>query len=214
LFLETTLIKGYAKRYFTLSVSTGELSYSQNSHNPLLRGTIPLALAALNIDYGRREFILDSGSDIWHLKASNESEFAIWKTRLEDIWLKAVAGRKRALQDEKDGLEIPTEWKQVEGLVDRLSMMKDFVKGIVQDVFAEGNKSTHSLTIIDSTRDLKAKDGKERRGILKKKEKQTPPSSPLQEHSAYSMNTIQGMEFAPYMSTNNIRSFSSRYTCS
>ena len=33
-------MEGYAKRYFTLSVSTGELSYSRNSHNPLLRGTV------------------------------------------------------------------------------------------------------------------------------------------------------------------------------
>jgi hypothetical protein len=71
---------GYAKRYFTLSASTGELSYSQSSHNPILRGTIPLALAALNIDYGRREFILDSGADIWHLRATSESEFEVWKT--------------------------------------------------------------------------------------------------------------------------------------
>jgi hypothetical protein len=181
---------GYAKRYFTLSVTSGELSYSRSSHNPLLRGTIPLALAALNIDYGRREFILDSGADIWHLKASNESEFEIWKTRLEDVWLKAVAGRKKLLQDQQDGHEISSEWRQVEGLVERLEMMKEFVKGMVQDTTLEMSRSRElsgqHLTVqksIDTLKDLspKQKEGKGGMKIFRKKEKPTPPVSPSRE---------------------------------
>ena len=186
------LTAGYAKRYFTLSVTSGELSYSRSSHNPLLRGTIPLALAALNIDYGRREFILDSGADIWHLKASNESEFEVWKTRLEDVWLKATAGRKKLLQDQVEGHEIPSEWRQVEGLVERLEMMKDFVKGIVQDTNLETSRSReHSgrhLSVkksIDTLKDLSAKqkEGKGGMKIFRKKEKPTPPVSPSREPS-------------------------------
>jgi oxysterol-binding protein-related protein 3/6/7 len=170
------LTLGYAKRYFTLSGTTGELSYSRSSHNPLLRGTIPLALAALNIDYGRREFILDSGADIWHLKASNDSEFEIWKTRLEDIWLKAVAGRQRSIQDQLDGKEISAEWKQIEGLVDRLEMMKDFVSGMIQDVANDTKHegSFNSLTpqkSVDNLHKISSgkKDGKERKKLWKKK---------------------------------------------
>jgi Pleckstrin homology domain len=195
---KTRLTVGYAKRYFTLSVITGELSYSLSIHSPILRGTIPLALAALNIDYGRREFILDSGSDVWHLKASNEAEFDIWKTRLEDVWLKAVAGRKKALQDQEDGHEISTEWKQVEGLVDRLAMMKDFVNGMVQDIAHEGSKSTHSLNSlslkksVDNLRDMKTKDAKGMK-IFRKKDKPTPPASPHRELSINSL--LHGMTF-------------------
>lgn len=190
------LIVGYAKRYFTLSATSGELSYSQSSHNPLLRGTIPLALAALNIDYGRREFIIDSGADIWHLKASNESEFDIWKARLEDVWLKAVAGRKKLLQDQEDGHEISSEWRQVEGLVDRLEMMRDFVKGIVEDANQETSRSReHSgqhLSIkksIDNLKDVSAKqkEGKGGMKIFRKKEKPTPPLSPSRELSSNSV---------------------------
>ncbi len=173
-----------------MSVATGELSYSQSSHNPLLRGTIPLALAALNIDYGRREFILDSGADIWHLKASNENEFQIWKTRLEDVWLKAIAGRKRALQDEEDGHEISSEWKQVEGLVDRLEMMKDFVSGMVKDIANESQ-----LTRNKSLDNLRVKDGKERRNIFKKKDKHSPSASPQREVSNTTVNTAHGICF-------------------
>lgn len=170
-------------------MSTGELSYSQNSHNPLLRGTIPLALAALNIDYGRREFILDSGADIWHLKASNASEFEIWKTRLEDVWLKAIAGRRRALQDEQEGHEISSEWKQVEGLVDRLAMMKDFVSGMVQDIMNESQ-----LRSDKSSNNLRVKDGKERRNLFRKKDKPAPTASPPQrEVNNPAVNTAHGI---------------------
>ena len=171
-----------------MSVSTGELSYSQSSHNPLLRGTIPLALAALNIDYGRREFILDSGADIWHLKATNESEFQIWKTRLEDVWLKAIAGRRRALQDEQDGHEISSEWKQVEGLVDRLEMMKDFVSGMVKDIANES-----PLTRDKSSDTLRVKDGKERRNLFRKKDRPAPFASPQREVNNSAVNISHGI---------------------
>ena len=185
---------GYAKRYFTLSVSTGELSYSRNSHNPLLRGTIPLALAALNIDYGRREFILDSGADIWHLKASNDSEFEMWKARLEDVWLKAVAGRKKSLQDQEDGHEISSEWKQVEGLVDRLEMMKDFVKGMVKDIVTDkfGQPSLTTKKSADNLREMRTKDGKDRMKMFRKKDKVTPPGSLAKDLSSTSLNVVHG----------------------
>jgi len=170
-----------------LSVATGELSYSQSSHNPILRGTIPLALAALNIDYRRREFILDSGADIWHLKASNETEFHMWKTRLEDVWLKAIAGRKRALQDEQNGHEISSEWKQVEGLVDRLEMMKDFVSGMVKDIATESQLMRNK-----SSDNLRAKDGKEKRNIFRKKDKHSP-SAPQREVNNSTANVGHGI---------------------
>lgn len=175
-------------------MSTGELSYSQNSHNPILRGTIPLALAALNIDYGRREFIIDSGADVWYLKASNESEFEIWKTRLEDVWLKAVAGRKQALQDLQDGHEISSEWKQVEGLVDRLGMMKDFVGGMVQDIANDksGQPSLTTKRSADNLRDAKTKDGKERMKMFRKKDKPTSPGLPAKDLSSSSLSVAQG----------------------
>jgi oxysterol-binding protein-related protein 3/6/7 len=187
-------------------VTTGELSYSQSSHNPMLRGTIPLALAALNIDYSRREFILDSGADIWHLKASNESEFEIWKTRLEDVWLKAVAGRQKSLQDQQDGTEITSEWKQVEGLVERLEMMKEFVSGMVKDISNENNKSTPSLLTlkksVDNLRDTSAtknKDAKERIKIFRKKDKQTPPPSPSRELSSNTVNQVHGITLLKFV---------------
>jgi hypothetical protein len=190
---QAQLTLGYAKRYFTLSGTTGELSYSRSSHNPLLRGTIPLALAALNIDNRRREFILDSGADIWHLKASNDSEFEIWKARLEDIWLKAVAGRQRSIQDQLDGKEISAEWKQVERLVDRLEMMKDFVGGMIQDVAndTKAEKFSNSLTpqkSVDNLREISpsTKDSKVRKKLWKKS---PPPASPQRELSSNSVTS-------------------------
>ena len=151
-------------------------------------------MAALNIDYGRREFILDSGADIWHLRASNESEFEIWKMRLEDVWLKAVAGRQRALKGEEAGLEISSDWKKVEGLVDRLSMMKDFVGGIVTDLATETAKVKEVVSAPLASQGKAAAVGgkdeqqKERMKIFKRnKEKTTAPTSPPRDSSNHSL---------------------------
>ena len=148
-------------------------------------------MAALNIDYGRREFILDSGADIWHLRASNESEFEIWKTRLEDVWLKAVAGRQRALQSEEAGLEISSDWKNVEGLVDRLSMMKDFVGGMVTDLATETAKAKEVVSALSAAAGKaggKDEQQKERMKIFKRnKEKTTAPTSPPRDSSNHSL---------------------------
>jgi Pleckstrin homology domain len=177
---------GYAKRYFTLSASTGELSYSQSSHNPILRGTIPLALAALNIDYSRKEFILDSGADIWHLRATSESGFEEWKTRLEEVWLKAIAGKKKQIDDALDGREVSGEWKQVERLVERLDMMKEFVHGMVVDVAQETAKDQRQLIAMKSADNLresaKTKEAKQGRNLFRKREK-LASSLPLRDTS-------------------------------
>jgi oxysterol-binding protein-related protein 3/6/7 len=161
-------------------LTTGELSYCLSSHNPVLRGTIPLALAALNIDYSRREFILDSGADIWHLRAPTDSEFDIWKTRLEDAWLKAKEGRKQVIQDHQDGPEVSvsSEWKQLAGLLDRLEMMKEFVHGMVLDVAQETRPGLSSKKSVDNFKELspKPKEGKPGMKIFRKKDKSTPPS--------------------------------------
>ena len=155
-------------------------------------------MAALNIDYGRREFILDSGADIWHLRASNESEFEIWKTRLEDVWLKAVAGRQRALQSEEAGLEISTDWKKVEGLVDRLSMMKDFVGGMVTDLATETAKAKEVVSVSSTSAGKAATAGgkdeqqKERMKIFKRnKDKTTTPTSPPRDSPNHPMNAAE-----------------------
>ena len=152
-------------------------------------------MAALNIDYGRREFILDSGADIWHLRASNESEFEIWKTRLEDVWLKAVAGRQRTLQSEEAGLEISSDWKNVEGLVDRLSMMKDFVGGMVTDLATETAKAKEVVSALSAAAGKaggKDEQQKERMKIFKRnKEKTTRPISPPRDSSNHPLNAAQ-----------------------
>jgi len=152
-------------------------------------------VAALNIDYGRREFILDSGADIWHLRASNESEFEIWKTRLEDVWLKAVAGRQRTLQSEEAGLEISSDWKNVEGLVDRLSMMKDFVGGMVTDLATETAKAKEVVSALSAAAGKaggKDEQQKERMKIFKRnKEKTTRPISPPRDSSNHPLNAAQ-----------------------
>ena len=52
-----------------------------------MRGSIPLAmqLAAVNFFPKRRAFIIDSGAEVWELKAQEELDFRAWREKIEAI---------------------------------------------------------------------------------------------------------------------------------
>ncbi|KAH6609530.1 oxysterol-binding [Trichoderma cornu-damae] len=75
--------QGYARRFFSLDYSTCTLSYYYNRNSSALRGAIPLSLAAIAADERRREISIDSGAEVWHLKAPNDKEFQDWARALE-----------------------------------------------------------------------------------------------------------------------------------
>ncbi|KAL2758063.1 hypothetical protein ACRALDRAFT_1040141 [Sodiomyces alcalophilus JCM 7366] len=75
--------QGYARRFFSLDYSSCTLSYYYNRNSSALRGAIPLSLAAIAADERRREISIDSGAEIWHLRASNAKEFNEWARALE-----------------------------------------------------------------------------------------------------------------------------------
>ena len=96
--------------------------------------------------------------------------------------------------------------------MDRLEMMKEFVKGMVQDTNLESNRSReHSATgqqhlsvkkSIDNLKDLssaKQKDGKGGMKIFRKKEKPTPPVSPSRELSSNSIKLASHGIFIRYV---------------
>ena len=133
--------QGWARRFFVLDFTSSTLSYYHDPNSVTLRGSIPLHLAAVACNEKTREISVDSGAEIWHLRASNDQEFVEWKRALEK------ASSKSPTDDQSQGdvlLRVPShtgasnpaedrEWIQVETLVGRVSAYRDAVRQLAKD---------------------------------------------------------------------------------
>ncbi|KAK9383069.1 Oxysterol-binding protein-domain-containing protein [Kockiozyma suomiensis] len=84
-------LQGYAKRYFTLDHESGILSYYHDVSSSLLRGSIPLMMSAVSVKPTTREIFIDSGAEIFNLRASTQEDFESWKNALEQARTLALA---------------------------------------------------------------------------------------------------------------------------
>lgn len=133
--------QGYARRFFSLDFTSSTLSYYQNRHSSALRGSVPLSLAAIGTDDNRREIFVDSGAEVWHLRASNQKDFRAWKEALERA--SKSAGPPPTPGGAKDDQVCDTarelnpaeenEWARVEGLVGSVSGVRDAVRRLAKD---------------------------------------------------------------------------------
>lgn len=134
--------QGHARRFFSLDFTTSTLSYYRNNHSSALRGAIPLSLAAIGANEETREISVDSGAEIWHLKASNAADFAKWRDALDKASRSAVATASPTLQIKDSPFQSSThaqnpiednEWARVEALVGRVAGSRDAVRRLAQN---------------------------------------------------------------------------------
>lgn len=154
--------QGYARRFFSLDFATCTLSYYYSRNSSALRGAIPLSLAAIAADERRREINIDSGAEIWHLKANDAKDFEEWTTALEKASNNArgAAGGDNieAVPTPDVGLKIRTsylnfpsskeeenEWVQIEGLVSRIVGTRDAVRRLSKDTATPNRRYSHLL---------------------------------------------------------------------
>ncbi|KAH0267305.1 hypothetical protein KCU84_g20750, partial [Aureobasidium melanogenum] len=133
--------QGYARRFFSLDFTSGTLSYYRNSHASALRGAVPLSLVAVGCDSKTREFSVDSGAEVWHLRASNQKDFEEWKEALERASATAVSGpstpavftqNKSPFSGASDAVT-SIEWERAEEIVSRISGSRDALRRLAQD---------------------------------------------------------------------------------
>lgn len=144
--------QGYARRFFSLDYSTCTLSYYYNRNSSALRGAIPLSLAAIAADERRREISIDSGAEVWHLRAPTDKDFKEWARALEKA-SRAARGAEASQEPVKPKLKLnhddsaprPTRessylehvaWQQVETLVSRVVGTRDALRRLTKDVAA------------------------------------------------------------------------------
>ncbi|KAK1255258.1 hypothetical protein MKX08_009253 [Trichoderma sp. CBMAI-0020] len=183
--------QGYARRYFSLDYSTCTLSYYYNRNSSALRGAIPLSLAAIAADERRREISIDSGAEVWHLKAPNDKEFQEWARALEKA-SKLARGLESLPQQPKLGLQVDhrtlqqgqssngnhgghgeeVEWQQVETLVSRVVGTRDALRRLTKEVAAlprPTSSSSHHLQNPSGSAIEDNGDGAERKSFWKRK---------------------------------------------
>jgi hypothetical protein len=131
--------QGYARRFFSLDFTSSTLSYYHDRSSSALRGAIPLSLAAIGANASTREISIDSGAEVWHLKALTLTDFDVWKKALE----KASANLARAVSPGDPLKAQPSvagagagagdlwedrEWERVEGFVGRIAGTTDSLR--------------------------------------------------------------------------------------
>lgn len=141
--------QGHARRFFSLDFTTSTLSYYRNSHASALRGAVPLSLAAVGADSKTREFSIDSGAEVWHLRAANAKDFDEWKEALERASASAVSGPPTPAVFSQGRGPFPAngdavtsvEWERAEEIVGRVSGSRDALRRLAQDTQVKASPS-------------------------------------------------------------------------
>jgi oxysterol-binding protein-related protein 3/6/7 len=148
--------QGYARRFFCLDYTSSTLSYYRDRSSSALRGAIPLSLAAISANSKSREISIDSGAELWHLKANNEADFNAWKDALATATKMMLEAKTTG-----EGLHIDTgsgvdpgkssffeeqEWARLETLLSRVSGTRDAVRRLCLDTISQPPSGGSSLS--------------------------------------------------------------------
>ncbi|KAI9651528.1 MAG: hypothetical protein M1831_000781 [Alyxoria varia] len=151
--------QGYARRFFSLDFTSSTLSYYKNRNSFRLRGAVPLSLAAVAADEKSRVISIDSGAEIWLLKAHGQQDFQGWKSALERASESASLPKSPAAQE---GSSQPytavnaaeeREWSNVESLVGRVAGITDAVRRLAKDTDPKFLPIPRSALVRNASRD-------------------------------------------------------------
>ncbi|KTW28135.1 hypothetical protein T552_01994 [Pneumocystis carinii B80] len=126
-------LQGWARRYFTLNIATAVLSYTGSSSQSILRGIIPLSIAAVSVNPKLRYINIDSGAEIWHLRVLSDKDWVGWCRAIEKA-AKNCNSKHIEQQSVIDADAILTSgqyeslnrqlWSKVENLVNKIGVLK------------------------------------------------------------------------------------------
>ena len=139
--------QGYARRFFCLDYTSSTLSYYRGRNSSALRGAIPLSLAAISANSKTREISIDSGAELWHLKASNDADFVAWKDALATATKLMLEGKTPGeslrletsdyAEGERSTFFEEQEWARLETLLSRISGTRDAVRRLCLDTLSQ-----------------------------------------------------------------------------
>lgn len=135
--------QGFARRFFSLDFSTATLSYYHDRNSASIRGAIPLTLAAIGANGKTRDISIDSGAEIWHLRASNARDFVAWKGALEIARTSynstsptnkiSVDTNAAKMPSNQSNVEEERDWAKIESLVNRIQDSRELARLLAKD---------------------------------------------------------------------------------
>ncbi|KAG7666002.1 OSH3 [[Candida] subhashii] len=99
-------LQGFSKRYFILNFKNGTLSYFRVNDNKL-RGQMPIKESIVSANPSKRELIIDSGMEVWHLKTINKADFNAWVNAFNAI--KQDAYKTHPILEENESNQIKAD---------------------------------------------------------------------------------------------------------
>ena len=115
-----------------------------------------MSLAAIAADERRKEISIDSGAEVWHLKAGNLKDFVEWTRALENASSTArgddlnptpsperLGVATTGLQNSGSNQDEEREWEQVEALVSRIVGTRDAVRRLSKDTAPGAKRQSH-----------------------------------------------------------------------
>lgn len=151
--------QGWARRFFSLDYTSATLSYYQNRRTQAVRGAVPLSMAAIGANAKTRQISIDSGAEIWHLKAANQRDFDAWKRALElarscaspttPASATQIDTHRRNISTSRTNPEEERDWATVEDLVAKVRGSRDAAKSLAMDTDPKYLPQTQIHTPID-----------------------------------------------------------------
>ncbi|MCJ1442543.1 MAG: hypothetical protein MMC23_003039 [Stictis urceolatum] len=201
--------QGYARRYFSLDFSSSTLSYYHNRNTVAMRGSVPLSVAAIGTNEESREISIDSGAEVWHLKAPSRKEFEAWKEALEVASMSnsrntvgsgpGFESLRRSHTARQIDPKEEREWARVEDLASRVAKSRNLARSLAKDTDPKYLPSVPSLSSAmnqmpsssdASPNDFAASDDyfetSEKRSFWKRKQSKGKPELPKRSASAQS----------------------------
>lgn len=139
-------LQGYGRRYFCLDYKYGLLNYFLDQKSSLLRGSMPIQLCVISANQKSRDIFIDSGMEVWSLRALTPVDFETWVQALD------VARQSTAPQKQDVGSN-----GSIAGPVDNDSAEWDRIKTLVSQLEAtipkannEGGFSTSQTSLPES----------------------------------------------------------------
>lgn len=147
-------LQGYARRYFSLDYKYGVLNYYLDEKSSLLRGSMPIKFCVVSVISHSRDIIIDSGAEIWTLRALNDADLKTWSSAL-DVARHSTTAPKIGYEhkDESEYLE-----NHSRGISPTKSARRSYIANIDATIGKSFNPKTEKLASLiqelDQTRSL------------------------------------------------------------
>jgi hypothetical protein len=147
-------LQGYGRRYFSLDYKYGLLNYFLDQKSSLLRGSMPIQLCVISAKEQSRDIFIDSGMEVWSLRALTPADFDTWVQALD------LARHAQVSQQGDSNAATPirnsmianegNDWAKVEKLFSRLEAATSKAQNVSSPILKQNEFSSSQTSLHDN----------------------------------------------------------------